>query len=151
MSGRLLGPGRYGLHALQPGDRIETGARRITAAMIDDFAALTGDRFEIHMDTDAAGRHGFPGRVAHGLLVLSIVDGLKNQCPAQFDAIASLGWDWRFVAPVLADDRIGVTITVAALRETSKPHRGIATLEFTVTNQSGEPVQKGENRLMIYR
>ncbi|RYG90267.1 (R)-hydratase [Loktanella sp. IMCC34160] len=148
--GRLLGPGRYRLAQLQVGDRIETGSRQITTAMIDGFADQTGDRFEIHMDRDAAARHGFADRVAHGLLVLSVVDGLKNQTPAQFDAIASLGWDWRFQAPVLVGNTITARITVTGLRQTSRQDRGIATLDFDVTNQDGVTVQRGQNRLMIY-
>ena len=106
---RILGPGLYGLDRLRIGDRIETGRCDVTAERIDAFAALTGDRFEIHMDDAAARRHGFAARVAHGLLVLSLVDGLKNQARARFDAIASLGWEWQFRAPVLAGDRIGVS------------------------------------------
>ncbi len=150
MTGRLLGPGRYGLNKLLPGDKIDAGQKTVSADMIDAFANMTGDRFEIHMTTEAAQRHGFPDRVAHGLLVLSLVDGMKNQTDAQFDAIASLGWDWAFVAPILAGDTIGVSITVKALRPTSDGKRGIATLAFEVVNQRGEIVQTGENRLMIY-
>jgi acyl dehydratase len=150
VSRRVLGPGRYGLDELRPGDVIDAGRKQVTAGMIDTFADMTGDRFEIHMTVEGARRHGFSGRVAHGLLVLSLVDGLKNQAPAQFDAMASLGWDWRFDAPVLAGDMIGVTITVKSLRPTSDGKRGIATLDFDVKNQRGETVQTGENRLMIY-
>ncbi|GGH24708.1 Acyl dehydratase [Cribrihabitans marinus] len=150
MTGRVLPPGRHGLADLAVGDTIRTASRRITAQMIDAFAELSGDRFEIHMDAGAARRHGFPDRVAHGLLVLSVVDGLKNRTPAQFAAIASLGWDWQFKAPVLAGDEIRATITVTHLRPTSDGARGIATLGFTVTNQAGATVQTGTNRLMIY-
>ena len=150
MTVRALGPGRYGLGQLRPGDRIEAGHRQVTAGLIDAFAEMSGDRFEIHMSAEAARRHGFDDRVAHGLLVLSLVDGLKNQAPAQFDAVASLGWDWRFAAPVLAGDTIQVVITVEALRPTSDGKRGIATLTFAVTNQRGETVQQGQNKLMIY-
>ncbi len=150
MSGRKLGPGRYGLADLRTGDVIETGQCAVTPALIDAFAAMTGDRFEIHMDRDAALRHGFRDRVAHGLLVLSLVDGLKNQAPAQFAALASLGWDWSFAAPVFAGDSIAATITVAGLRATSDGKRAVATLDFDVTNQRSETVQRGVNRLMIY-
>ena len=101
MTGRALPPGRYGFDDANPGDRIETDALSVTPALIDAFADLTGDRFEIHLSDAAAQRHGFPARVAHGLLVLSLIDGLKNQCPAQFNAVASLGWEWSFRAPVL--------------------------------------------------
>ena len=150
MSGRTLKPGRYGLANLCVGDIIEIGSRQVTTREIDAFAELTGDRFEIHMNALAAQRHGFSNRVAHGLLVLSLVDGLKNQAPAQFSAIASLGWNWTFSAPVLADDTIFATIRVAALRRTSDGDRGIATLDFEVRNQSGATVQRGTNELMIY-
>lgn len=150
MIDRVLAPGRYGFDTLGPGDGFITGAAAVTADIIDRFAALTGDRFEIHMDTDAAARHGFDGRVAHGLLVLSLVDGLKNQSAVQFDAVASLGWDWTFRAPVLAEDRIRAQIAVAAKRATSTPGRGILNLTFRVENQHGVIVQDGENKLMVY-
>lgn len=150
MSGRILRPGRYGLADLRIGDIIETGKRHVTTQEIDAFAKLTGDQFEIHMNTLAAQRYGFANRVAHGLLVQSLIDGLKNQAPVQFSAIASLGWNWRFSAPVLADDTISATIRVIALRGTSDGERGIATLDFDVRNQSGETVQSGTNNLMIF-
>ena len=150
-AGRLLPPGRYGYGALAVGDRVETGSAEVTAAAIDAFAALTGDRFAIHMDDAAARAKGFPSRVAHGLLVLSLVDGLKNAAPAQFDAIASLGWDWRFSKPVVIGDRVAAVITLEAMRATSDPGRGILTLAFDVTNQRGETVQAGTNRLMVHR
>lgn len=149
MTGRILGPGRYGLAQLRIGDMIETEQRRLTEADIDAFADLTGDCFEIHMDKAAAERHGFRDRVAHGLLVLSVVDGLKNQTPAQFAAIASLGWDWSFKAPVYAKDTLGATITVAALRPTSDGVRGVVTLEIDVRNQEGVTVHRGTNLLML--
>ena len=148
---RFLPAGRYGFDAVAPGDLIETGRVTVTAERIDTFAEMTGDRFDIHIDDDAAKARGFPGRVAHGLLVLSLIDGLKNQTPAQFDAIASLGWDWTFARPVFVGDEVRATIIVKDKRVTSKPDRGILTLDFDVTNQNGETVQRGVNRLMVFR
>lgn len=147
----MLAPGRYGFDDVEPGTVIETGKRSITAEMIDAFADLTGDRFEIHTDREAAQQHGFTDRVAHGLLVLSVVDGLKNLADAQFKARASLGWDWSFKAPVLAGDEIGVRIEVIEKRATSKADQGILKLVFSVTNQHGIEVQKGWNQLLVYR
>ena len=89
---RTLGPGVYGYDDLVPGDRIETGSRQVTAEAIDAFAELSGDRFDIHLDAEAARRLGYGDRVAHGLLVLSMVDGLKMQAAATFRAVASLNW-----------------------------------------------------------
>jgi 3-hydroxybutyryl-CoA dehydratase len=147
----LLAPGRYGFDDVDQGDRIETGSLTVTATMIDAFADLTGDQFEIHMTDAAAQRHGFTARVAHGLLVLSLIDGLKNQCPAQFRAVASLGWDWTFRAPVLCDDTVQATLTVVEKRPTSRLDRGILRLEVTALNQRAEVVQRGHNLLMVYR
>ena len=148
---RLLAPGRYGYDSLSVGDRVATGEAEITGALIDAFAELSGDRFEIHMDDAAARAKGFASRVAHGLLVLSVADGLKNRAPAQFAAIASLGWDMRFSGPVLAGDRISATITVREMRLTSAGDRGILTLEVEVRTADGVVVQSGINRLMVHR
>lgn len=147
----LLSPGTYGYNDLAIGDVIETGSAEVSAALIDGFADISGDRFEIHMSREGAARHGFSDRVAHGLLVLSLVDGLKNAAPVQFRAIASLGWDWSFRAPVLAGDSVQAKITVRDKRETRDPGRGILTLGFAATNQHGQLVQEGQNQLMVYR
>ena len=145
-----LEPGRHKFGDVEIGDTVSTPGAIISGALIDSFADVTGDRFEIHMDDAAAREHGFERRVAHGLLVLSVVDGLKNQTPAQFAAIASLGWDWAFRSPVLSGDTIRAKITVGEKRQVSKAGRGILRLDFVVTNQSGQVVQKGHNLLMVY-
>ncbi len=149
--GRKLGPGTYAYDEVAIGEWIETDALIVEAAHIDRFADLSGDYFEIHMSDEAARRHGFPGRVAHGLLVLSLVDGLKNRADANFRAIASLGWDWRFEKPVLVGDQIRVRLEIADIRETKSAERGILTLAFEVKNQRGETVQSGANKLMVYK
>ena len=146
-----LAAGHYGFEDVALDDRIETAPLTVTSAMIDAFADLTGDHFEIHDSDAAAQRHGFSARVAHGLLVLSLIDGLKNQCPAQLRAIASLGWEWSFRAPVLCNDTIQATLTVVEKRPTSRPERGILRLEVVALNQRAEVVQRGHNLLMVYR
>lgn len=152
MTGRRLAAGRYGFDDLAEGDWLETEAKTVTAEAIDAFAALSGDRFEIHMDDEAARGHGFPGRVTHGLLVLSLVDGLKNRAPAQFRTIASLGWDWSFHRPVLIGHRLRARITVEEKRPVRKADRGILKLRFDVTDQEKqETLQEGSNLLLVYR
>ena len=151
MPERLLSPGLHPFDAVEIGDRIDTGSAIVTPEIIDAFAALTGDRFEIHLTDAGARAHGFPARVAHGLLILSLIDGLKNQSPARFHALASLGWDWSFRKPVFAGDTIRATMRLQAKRPTSNPARGVLTVEFAVTNQHGDLVQKGVNQLMAYR
>lgn len=151
MRGRSLPTGDYGFGDLRIADRVETGSETITTTLIDAFAQLTGDRFAIHMSDEAAQAAGFDRRVAHGLLVLSVIDGLKNRAPAQFRAIASLGWDWSFSRPVLAGDSVRAMFSVQSKRATSDGKRGILTLAVEVMNQRDEMVQLGRNRLMVWR
>ena len=149
MRGRVLPPGIHGLSALRIADRVETASVEVTTDAIDRFAVLSGDRFALHMDDAAARALGFPARVAHGLLVLSMIDGLKNQAPAQFDAIASLGWDISFRSPVLAGDTLRAGFTVRSRRPTSDGKRGIAVLSVEARNQRDEIVQLGRTTLMM--
>lgn len=146
---RLLPPGLHPLDTVTPGDHLLTGWAEVTPAAIDAFAALTGDRHDIHLTDEAARRHGFPARVAHGLLVLSLVEGLKSGAPAQLDTFAALGWDCTFRAPVFAGDRIRAQVRVKAMRRTG-PGKGLVTLSIEVENQKAEIVQRGEARLIGY-
>lgn len=147
--GRQLSAHGLGYDDVNPGDWFDTPRRIVTITDIEKFADLSGDRFEIHMSDAAAQEFGFPSRVAHGLPVLSIVDGLKNNSKADFKAIASLGWDWKFEAPVLAGDELHARITVLSKRKTSVSGRAILQLGFSVQNHNGVQVQSGENLLMI--
>ncbi|MEL7150803.1 MAG: MaoC family dehydratase [Pseudomonadota bacterium] len=151
MTAAPLGPGVYGADDVAVGDWIDCGTTVVTAERIRDFAELTGDRFEIHMSDDAARRHGFERQVAHGLLVLSLVDGLKNQAAAQFRARASKGWDWSFKAPVLAGDTLSAILRVDDIRPARHEDQATLILTFEVTNQTDVLVQYGTNRLLAYR
>ncbi len=147
--GTVLPPGLYGFDDVAVGDQIDAGFAHVTAARIDQFADLSGDRYALHMDEGFAAARGFDGRVAHGLLVLSMVDGLKNNAPAQLDGLVSLGWNWRFDAPVLAGDRIHARLTIVGKRRTSSGKQGILRTQFDITNQAGTLVQSGLNELLL--
>ena len=146
-SGRQLPPGNYWFEDLKQGDWFETGHIVVTESHIVNFAGLSGDFFDVHMDDEFARSQGFPGRIAHGLLGLALADGLKNRASVRLMVAASLGWNWKFTGPILAGDRIGVTIKVQEKRLSSKG-RGILTLHLEVTQQEGRVVQKGETTLL---
>ncbi len=133
------------------GERFATGGIVVTETHVMNFAGLTGDFFDLHVDDEFARQLGFPGRVAHGILGLAIVDGLKNRAETRFRAVASLGWNWKFTRPILIGDRIHAEIEVAGKRETRRADRGILALSFQVKNQRGEVVQEGTNELMVLR
>jgi acyl dehydratase len=133
------------------GDRFTTGGIVVSESLIQGFAGISGDFFDLHVDDEFARSLGFQGRVAHGLLGLALTDGLKNRAEHRFRAVASLEWRWKFTAPILVGDRIQAEVAVQAKRETKRPDRGILTLEFQVKNQRGEVVQEGTNELMVLR
>ena len=146
---RLLPPGLHLYDALQIGDYFDTDTAEISAAMIKAFAALTGDRFDIHLSDSGAQAHGFPSQVAHGLLVLSVIEGLKSTAPVQLNSFASLGWTWHFTLPVLSGDTVECRITLLNKRRAG-PKSGLLTLQATARNQHGRTVQHGETRLMVH-
>ena len=141
---RRLPPGEYWFEDLIVGDHYDTGHIVVTEAHIVNFAGLSGDFFDLHVDDAFAREQGFPGRVAHGLLGLAMADGLKNRSPVRILVVAALGWNWSFKGPIFAGDRIGVHVTIKAKRLNSKGDRNILTLGFDVTNQHGDTVQDGE-------
>ncbi len=142
-------PDKLRLGDIAPGLAYDTGGIVVTESHIVNFAGVSGDFFDVHMDDDFARRQGFAGRVAHGLLCLSLIDGLKNRAETRFAAVASLEWSYRFLAPVLAGDRIHARITVLETRPTRDGKRGVVKLDFAVLNQRGERVQEGVNTLLV--
>jgi acyl dehydratase len=146
-----MNPGLNWYEDCAVGDGFTTGGIVVTETLIQGFAGLSGDFFDLHVDDEFARRLGYPGRVAHGILGLALTDGLKNRAEHRFRAVASLGWNWKFSGPIFVGDRIQAEVTVHARRETKRSDRGILTLAFKVMNQRGEVVQEGTNELMVLR
>ena len=121
----------------------------VTESHVVQFAGLSGDFFALHMDDEFARSLGFSGRVAHGLLGLILVDGLKNRAAQRFQAVASLSWQWNLRKPLYPGDRIHGRLTVSDKRLTRRGDRGILTLAVEVLNAKGEVLQDGTNLLMV--
>ena len=134
---------------IQPGMEFVTPGLLVTETHIVNFAGLSGDFFDVHMDDEFARSVGFKARVAHGLLCLALIDGLKNRSSVLFDAIASLEWTYRFKKPVFAGDRLHGRIRVIETRKTANPQHGIVVLGVEVLNQDAGVVQDGRNTLMV--
>lgn len=99
--------------SLELGETFNSPSRTVTLEDIETFAHFTGDTFYAHMDDEAAKANPFfPGRVAHGYLLLSFAAGLFVQ-PDPGPVLANTGLDsLRFMAPVAAGDSIRVRLTV---------------------------------------
>lgn len=133
------------------GLQFATGGIDVTESHVVQFAGLSGDFFDVHMDDAFARELGFPRRVAHGILGLALIDGLKNRAGQRFAGVASLRWDWNFRGPLFIGDRLSARVEVTDKRLTTKGDRGILTLQITATNQDGTVVQEGTNLLLVRR
>lgn len=121
----------------------------VTAAMVDTYADISGDHTPLHVDEDYARASHFGQRVAHGLLGLSLADGLKCQSEMHFHPGMSLGWTWDFKLPIYLGDVLHVRFRVASKRRVKRPGWGIVILPTDLINQHGQIVQTGEHKLMI--
>jgi acyl dehydratase len=143
-----MSPERYYDDA-RVGDEAISPELTVTEAMINSYAALTGDYTPVHVDEEYAKTTPFGTRVAHGLLGLALADGLKTQAEYRFVPGMSLGWTWDFAKPIKIGDRVHVRFRVGSMRLTSRKGWGIVVLPSELINQHGEVVQRGEHRLMI--
>ena len=135
------------------GDRDITASRTVTEADIVAFAGLSGDYNPLHTDEELMKNMPFGGRIAHGMLILSIATGLDFRLGLiEGTAIAFLGMNnVRFTNAVLPGDTIHVEEELIRKRETKDPTRGIITAKFTVKNQRDESVAEAEITLMVSR
>lgn len=106
-------PFRHRFGELEIGYTVNTAPRRVTLEDIEHFAAFTGDKFYAHMDEDAAAANPFfPGRVAHGYLILSFAAGLFVD-PAPGPVLANTGLDnLRFLKPLSPGETMKAALTV---------------------------------------
>lgn len=135
------------------GDTFTTAARTITEGAVDVFAGLSGDFNPLHTDEETARRGPMQGRIAHGMLVLAVATGQVNQLGLfEGTTLALLGMDRiRWTAPVRLGDTVHTVLTVKETRESSKPDRGVVTLEVAVRNQRGETVCQAEWTTLMAR
>ncbi|MBD3665307.1 phenylacetic acid degradation bifunctional protein PaaZ [Sulfitobacter sp. TSTF-M16] len=129
---------------LDLGETFYSLRREITLDDIETFAHFTGDTFYAHMDDEAARANPFfPGRVAHGYLLLSFAAGLFVQ-PDPGPVLANTGLDnLRFMTPVAAGDSIRVRLTVKHKTPRNDEY-GEVRWHVTLTNQNDETAAEYE-------
>ncbi|RMD46435.1 MAG: phenylacetic acid degradation bifunctional protein PaaZ, partial [Alphaproteobacteria bacterium] len=134
---------------LEIGHTIWTEPRVITLDDIEHFAHFTGDTFYAHMDEEAARRNPFfPGRVAHGYLLLSFAAGLFVE-PSEGPVLANTGLDGlSFQKPVSPGDSIRVRLTVKRKTRRTEDY-GEVRWNVTMFNQDDEQVAEYELHTMV--
>ena len=134
-------PFRKSLAELKIGDQVVSPSREVTMDDIETFAAFTGDTFYAHMDEEAAAANPFfPGRVAHGYLLVSWAAGLFVDA-APGPVLANSGLEnLRFVTPVSAGDSIRVELTAKQITPRETDDYGEVRWDAVLRNQRDELV-----------
>ncbi len=142
-------PFRRHFEEIEIGETLHSAEREVTLQDIEHFAHFTGDTFYAHMDEEAAAANPFfPGRVAHGYLLLSFAAGLFVQ-PDPGPVLANTGLNaLSFQKPVSPGDRVKVRLT--AKRKTKRTDEyGEVAWNVTMTNHDGEQVAEYELLTMV--
>src|SRR5437763_16582551 len=136
---------------IELGEKYEWPGRTVPQADIVIFAGLSGVYNVLHTDAELMKHSIFGERIAHGLLGLAIQAGLFSRATQAYATLAFAGLRWKFKGPIKIGDTIKLRATVIGKKETSKPDRGLVTVQRSVVNQRGEVVQEGETDLMVER
>lgn len=124
-----------------------SATRTVTEHDIGLFAGLTGDMAELHTSDVVGQASEFGGRIAHGMLNLSLMHGLVVRSGRLITSgLALLGWNnIRFVGPVRIGDTVQADWETIALRESrSRPDTGVVTDRLSLRNMAGDLLVTGE-------
>ncbi|WP_326541001.1 MaoC/PaaZ C-terminal domain-containing protein [Pseudorhodoferax sp.] len=139
--------------ALQVGHSFRSPGRTITEADIVAFAGLSGDFNRLHVDAEYARTTPFGQRIAHGLLVLSVLSGLTTQSSGyralEPHVVALVDLACRFPKPTFVGDTIAVQVTVVERRAAARPGRSEVTFRREAVNQRGEVVVQADFRMLV--
>lgn len=127
--------------------------QQITQADIDVYADLTGDDNPIHVDEAAAAASPYGGRIAHGMLTLSMVVRPLREIYQVSGAGMGIVYGYnriRFPQPVPAGARIRVSGMVVDVTEISDGYQVTLALTFEVEGAT-KPAIAAELVLRHYR
>lgn len=132
------------------GFQITSPGRTITETDVVMFAGLSGDYNPLHTDEEYAKQTMFGGRIAHGLLTLSIASGLAMQLGFMIGTVEAFReLTWTFRKPVVAGDTVHITATCSAKKPIRGYVGGLVTFDLSVINQKGDVVHKGSWTLLV--
>jgi acyl dehydratase len=135
----------YYLEDFVVGQKYKSAGRTVTESDISWFAGLSGDMSSVLINSEAASKSAFGGRIAHGMLGSSIIFGLFMRMGlVEINGLALLEANWKYLLPIRPGDTIHAESEVAKVQLSSKPTKGTVIWNIEGINQSGEVVQEGQ-------
>ncbi len=123
---------------IKPGDSASRSLE-VTAESVQKFAEITGDYNPLHFDEQFAAATRFGRLLAQGGIATGLLHALvAMDLPGPGSVFMSQ--HWTFPKPVFIGDTLTAHATVKSWRMT----RSMGSMEFSVKNQDGQTVLKGE-------
>lgn len=132
------------------GASFESPRRTVTESDIVAFAGISSDYNPLHTDEDFARGSDYEGRIAHGMLVLSMMTGLivrLNLLDGTTKAFQHV--DWRFMRAVRPGDTIFARTTIDDKREINRQDAGLVIFKVSLFNQDKKAVGRGRLSLLM--
>jgi acyl dehydratase len=145
MSSKPSSPRGLYFEDFQPDVEIITPGRTITETDIVNFAGLSGDYNQMHVDAEYGAATPFGQRVAHGLLVMSVISGLAVNTGFMEGTVLAFREveNWKFAKPVFIGDTVHGVLRVMETKLIPRLGGGSVSIEVRVLNQSDEVVMRG--------
>ncbi len=135
---------------LAVGWKVTTKGRTITETDVVNFAGLSGDFNQLHVDAEFSRHNEFGQRIAHGALVLSIATGLTTQAGFMEDTVmAFLSLEWKYSLPTFLGDTVHCEVEIIDLKLMRRLGGGKVVLNVKVLNQDDKVVQRGEWTVLV--
>lgn len=133
------------------GLQVITAGRTVTESDVVSFAGLSGDFNQIHTDAEYSKQSLFGQRVAHGMLVLSIVTGLAVQTGILEGTVLAFREiaEWKFSKPVFLGDTIHAIMEVVETKPMSRLGGGSVLIKIVVKNQHSDTVMRGDLSFLV--
>lgn len=114
---------------------------KVTSAMVEDFARVSGDINPIHLNEEAARNSIFGKRIAHGILLASFFSKLIAM---RYPGLGSiyLSQDLEFLAPCFVDEEIDVVVSL------SEQVKSVYMLDTMIYDTSGKILVKGKAKIL---
>ena len=135
----------------QIGLKLKTPARTITETDVVNFAGISGDFTSIHTDAEYTKSTPFGQRVAHGVLVLSVITGLAARSGFLEGTVLAFREinNWKFSRPVFIGDTIHAEFEVEETIPLPRLGGGAVVLLVRVINQEDQIVMRGQFNVLM--